>query len=154
MAGEENQQTGLALTTRPSFHEKHAEGRDVSACGVPRGRCQCVAWVFFAAEGFLCFPCPRFAQGVSHDFSARKLPWTATPADVAAETRFVIVLLLCSNSVTGGAANFPWLPTPRLSSFTSKERGSSVLGRPLRLQMNDYRALQEDRESLELAVIQ
>ena len=93
-------------------------------------------------------------QGVSHEFSTRKLPWTATPADVAAETRFVIVLLLCSNSVvelkpgmTGGEANFPWLPTPRLSSFTSKERGSSVLGRPLRLQMNDYRALQEDRES-------
>lgn len=50
----------------------------------------------------------EFQEGVSHEFSARKLPWTATPADVAAETRFVIVLL---------------------SSFTSKERGSSVLGR-------------------------
>ena len=51
--------------------------------------------IFVAADGVLCCPCLR-AQGVSHEFSARKLPWTATPADVAAETRFVIVLLLCS----------------------------------------------------------
>eukprot|EP00435_Cladocopium_sp_Y103_P037073 s2573_g9.t1 len=50
----------------------------------------------------------EFQEGVSHEFSARKLPWTATPVDVAAETRFVIVLL---------------------SSFASKEKGSSVLGR-------------------------
>jgi len=50
----------------------------------------------------------EFEEGDAHDFTVQKLPWQSTPADVAAEMRFVIVVL---------------------SSFTSKEKGSSVLAR-------------------------
>lgn len=35
-----------------------------------------------------------WTQGDSHDFTVQKLPWQSTPADVAAEMRFVIVVWL------------------------------------------------------------
>ena len=41
----------------------------------------------------LIFPDGCKCKGVSHDFSVRKLPWSSTPEDVAAATRFVIVVL-------------------------------------------------------------
>lgn len=36
----------------------------------------------------------RWTQGDAHDFTVQKLPWQSTPADVAAEMRFVIVVWL------------------------------------------------------------
>lgn len=121
-----------------------------------------------------------WTQGEAHDFTVQKLPWQSTPADVAAEMRFVIVVWLGFLSISGDSGekmlwlyyelDFTWnigsskknipqtrtnrtfrwnswlcmfpidiLGNPcaismadklRLSSFTSNEKGSSVLARP------------------------
>ena len=42
-----------------------------------------------------------WTQGEAHDFTVQKLPWQSTPADVAAEMRFVIVVWLGLLSISG-----------------------------------------------------